>query len=104
YDFRSVYSTVLSDWLCVPAADLNQIMLQNFQHLPLVDSSSCATDIHELNKKAGENLISCYPNPFTSRTNVTFTTKGGHTLVQVFNAEGQLMKTLVNGDYSAGTY
>ncbi len=104
YDFRSVYSTILSDWLCVPAADLNQIMLQNFQLLPVIDGSACTTDIHELNKKAGENLVSCYPNPFTSRTNVTFTTHGGHTLVQVFTAEGQLIKTLVNGEYAAGTY
>jgi len=104
YDFRSVYASLLADWLCVPTADLNQIMLQNFQLLPIIQSGLCTTDIHELNKKAGQSLVSCYPNPFTSRTNITFTTKGGHTLVQVFNAEGKLMKTLVNGEYSAGTY
>ena len=73
--------------------------------LPVVQSDACtATGIHELNKAAGINLVSCYPNPFTSRTSVTFTTKGGHTLVQVFNAEGKLIKTLVNGEYSASTY
>jgi len=111
YDFRSVYASVLKDWLCVPQSDLDQIMLPNInvQWLPVVtpviDSSACVTTgIHELNKAAGLNLVSCYPNPFTSRTKVTFTTKGGHTLVQVFNSEGKLMKTLVNGDYTAGTY
>ncbi len=105
YDFRSVYATVLNKWLCVPDADLNQVMLHNFQNLPLISDNACGpTDVHELNKKAGLNLVSCYPNPFTSRTQVTFTSQGGHTLVQVFSAEGQLMKTLVNGEYSAGTY
>src|SRR5205809_685731 len=103
YDFRSVYSSLLNEWLCVPQADLNQIMLQNFQLLPIVQSTACTTDIHELNQKAGLSLVSCYPNPFNERTNVTFTTQGGHTLVQVFNAEGKLMKTLVNGEYKAGT-
>ncbi len=105
YDFRSVYASLLNEWLCVPQGDLNQIMLENFQLLPVIQSDACTVaGIHELNKAAGTNLVSCYPNPFTSRTSVTFTTKGGHTLVQVFNAEGKLMKTLVNGDYSADTY
>src|SRR5205807_1035793 len=105
YDFRSVYASILNEWLCVPQSDLNQIMLQDFQLLPVIESDACApTSIHELNKAAGLNLVSCYPNPFTSRTNVAFTTKGGHTLIQVFNAEGKLMKTLVNGEYTAGSY
>lgn len=105
YDFRSVYASVLNEWLCVPQADLDQIMLQNFQLLPLIESNAClSTNIHELNKAAGLNLVSCYPNPFNSRTKIAFTTNGGHTLLQVFNAEGQLIKTLANGDYTAGTY
>ncbi|MGB3235537.1 MAG: DUF1501 domain-containing protein, partial [Ferruginibacter sp.] len=31
YDFRSVYATMLQDWLCVDGNNLQQIMLQNFQ-------------------------------------------------------------------------
>jgi hypothetical protein len=104
YDFRSVYASLLNEWMCVPQSDLSQIMLQNFQLLPVVQNGACTTDIHELNQKAGENLVSCYPNPFTERTNITFSTQGGHTLVQVFNSEGKLMKTIVNGEYKAGTY
>lgn len=104
YDFRSVYASLLSQWLCVPVADLNQIMLQNFQQLPLVNSNACTVGIDELNRSAGENLISCYPNPFTERTKVKFRSAGGYTLVQVFNQEGALLKTLVNGDYNAGEY
>lgn len=104
YDFRSVYATLLNQWLCVPAADLNQVMLQNFQLLPVIQNNACTVDIHEINSKAGQNLVSCYPNPFTERTSITFTTQGGHAIVQVFNAEGQLVKTLANGEFSPGTY
>jgi uncharacterized protein (DUF1501 family) len=35
YDFRSIYATLLSNWLCVKETDLQQVMLKNFQLLPL---------------------------------------------------------------------
>ncbi|CAN5534344.1 DUF1501 domain-containing protein [soil metagenome] len=104
YDFRSVYATLLNQWMCVPASDLNQIMLQNFQQLPIIQANACTVGIHEINAAAGESLVSCYPNPFTERTTVTFNSQGGHTAVQVFNAEGQLVKTLANGEFPAGTF
>lgn len=51
YDFRSVYASVLHEWFCIPQADLNQIMLQNFQVLPVIQNNACSVsvDIHELN-------------------------------------------------------
>ena len=105
YDFRSVYASILQDWFCVPSTDLNTILLQNFQILPIVQSSACANvNIHEINKSAGINLISNYPNPFTSSTYISFTTSGGHTLVQVFDNEARLIKTLVDREYDPGTY
>jgi len=41
FDFRSVYATLLSNWLCVSDTDLQQIMLKNFQTLPLVNAAAC---------------------------------------------------------------
>jgi uncharacterized protein (DUF1501 family) len=105
YDFRSVYASLLQDWFCVPSTDLSTVLLQNFQTLPLVQSSACASvGIHELNKSAGINLIENYPNPFSQSTNVDFTTSGGHTLVQVFDNEGKLVKTLADQEFAAGKY
>ena len=104
YDFRSVYSSVLNEWFCVPQADLNQIMLQNFQLLPLIQTTACDVSVHDLNQKAGEALVWNYPNPFTQSTYITFKSAGGHVLLQVFNTEGKLVKTLADGQYPAGTY
>ncbi len=105
YDFRSVYASLLQDWFCVPSPDLSSILLQNFQTLPIIQSTACSTvGLHDLNQKAGINLISNYPNPFTSSTYISFTTQGGHTLVQVFDNEGRIIKTLADGNYDAGTY
>jgi hypothetical protein len=105
YDFRSVYASVLQDWFCVPSSDISTILLQTFPLLPLVQTSACSpTALHELNQKAGISLIDNYPNPFVSSTYISFTTTGGHTLVQVFDNEGRVIKTLVDGEYPAGTH
>jgi Secretion system C-terminal sorting domain len=104
YDFRSVYASILKDWFCVNATDLNTIMLQNFQQLRIVNSPTCITPTHEENVAAGISLISNYPNPFSSTTTIEFQTTGGHTMVQVFDTEGRLMATPVDGDYVEGKY
>jgi hypothetical protein len=106
YDFRSVYASVLQDWFCVPKPIIDSSMLlQNFQSLPLVDAGGCSsTAIHEINAKAGINLIRNYPNPFVGKTKIEFTTAGGQTLVQVFDGEGKLIKVLIDQEMLQGRY
>jgi uncharacterized protein (DUF1501 family) len=102
YDFRSVYASLLENWLCVNNSDLQTIMLKNFQNLPLVDSLSCKNVVPN---SSGTNLITNYPNPFTSSTTITFKTEGGHTLIQIMNTLGQVLSTPVDREYSQpGTY
>lgn len=105
YDFRSVYATMLKDWFCVPEADLQGVMLKNFQNLPLIDAVDCiSTDTHDLHQKAGLNLISAAPSPFVSSTNIQYETEGGMTIIQIFNSGGQLVATPVRGVLKKGKY
>jgi uncharacterized protein (DUF1501 family) len=101
YDFRSVYATLLENWLCVSNSDLQSIMLKNFQTLPLVNAGACKTVTPN---NSGNTLLTNYPNPFQQKTTISFTTSGGHTLIQVIDAMGRVLKTLVDKDYVAGTY
>ncbi len=100
YDFRSIYSTILANWLCVNDKDLEQIMLKNFQVLPLVNSGACKKAVN----LSGEQLLSNYPNPFTSTTIITFKTAGGHTLIQIMDTMGRVLANLTDKDYLPGTY
>jgi len=105
YDFRSVYTSLMQDWFCVPKATADSsILLQNFQSLPLVNAGGCTTAIHEINAKAGIQLIRNYPNPFVEKTKIEFTTSGRQTLVQVFDGEGRVIKTLIDQDMAQGNY
>lgn len=104
YDFRSVYASLLEQWFCVPKADLNSIMLNNYQSLPLVNGLACGVVTSVPGVDEGTNLIFNYPNPFTAKTMISYTTRGGHTLVQVFDTMGRMIRTLVDSEHAAGTY
>ncbi len=110
YDFRSVYASILQNWFCVPTAELNTVLLKNYQSLPIL-TSTCGTGAGESgsdeyfnNVAAGKPVISSYPNPFTSSTTIDFETQGGHTMVQIFDAQGQIVAVPVDGFYDAGKY
>ena len=50
-------------------------------------------------------LFQNYPNPFNPTTQIEYQiTSAGHVEVQVFNINGELIKTLTNAELSAGKY
>jgi uncharacterized protein (DUF1501 family) len=106
YDFRSIYASILQQWFCVPETTLENVMLKNFQNLPLIKKSApCMSSNPDLIiANAGKNLISNYPNPFQTSTTISYESLGGHTLIQVFNTEGKLIKTLLDTEMNAGNY
>jgi len=104
YDFRSIYASVLQDWFCVDNTTLQTIMLQNFQKLPILAPDACSGTTAVDYRETGVTLIKNYPNPFTETTTISFTTKGGHTLVQIMDALGRVIRTPIDREYTAGTY
>lgn len=102
FDFRSVYASMLQDWLCVNPENLQQVLLKNYQVIPMVKTSACHPDAPN---NSGTSLVSNYPNPFTHNTTISYTTAGGHTLIQVMNTLGQLVATPLDQVVPvAGTY
>ncbi len=106
YDFRSIYASILQQWFCVPESTLENVMLKNFQNINVIKKSApCVSTSPEIiNINAGKNLISNYPNPFQTSTTISYESFGGHTLIQVFNTEGKLIKTLVDMEIGAGNH
>jgi len=103
YDFRSVYSTILRDWFCLPPDEVETVLLKNYQYLPVIKATACNMNIEELNA-LGDNLIINYPNPFVSSTTINFKSAGGHVLIQVFDTIGRKVATLADQPYAEGTY
>lgn len=101
YDFRSVYASILSNWLCVEEQMLNTVLLRNFQQLPLTKLGTCS-----VLKPVGnpDNLLVIYPNPFYKTVAIQFKSNGGHTLVQILDGAGRLVKILFDKEIAAGTF
>jgi uncharacterized protein (DUF1501 family) len=106
YDFRSVYASVLERWFCVKQPLLNTLLLQNYQSLPLIKGGPCGLpdDIDNTNNDSNKLLLKMWPGPYSLNATIQFSTNGGHTMIQQINSLGQVVKVLVNAEYTSGTY
>lgn len=104
YDFRSIYSTLLQTWFCLDKTTVQGLfppgINAQLQDLPLIKSGVCNTSTPS---SSGKSLITNYPNPFTSKTTIEFSTDGGHTLIQIIDTAGRLLVDLLEKDYPAAT-
>ncbi len=99
YDFRSVYASILESWFCVDSQTVQALLLKNFQRIPAINGKACSL----VSEPSGKSSVRNYPNPFESQTTIEFTTKGGHTLLQVIDMTGRVVAVLVDKDYAVST-
>jgi uncharacterized protein (DUF1501 family) len=99
HDFRAIYNSILKNWFCVKDADNQEIMLKQFPTLNLINASACAVEMKNpvFEKNA---MIVAYPNPFSNLSRIEFKTEGGHTLVQLLDTSGTVIRLLVDATYS----
>lgn len=105
YDFRSIYATILEKWFCldktVVAGLYPPSINTQLQALPLFKSSIACNAITPPPDPTFDSIISNYPNPFTETTTIRFKTEGGHTLIQIIDTLGRVIRNLVEKDYLA---
>ncbi len=99
YDFRTIYSSILQNWFCVNQSNELQILNKEFPTIPIINASVCGVN-NPNTIFAKDSLIFNYPNPFTTQTKIEFKTNGGHTLLQLLDGSGTLIKILVEATYS----
>ncbi len=103
YDFRSIYSTILEKWFCLDKTVVAGLYPQNInnqlQSLPLFKSSITCNAVTPPPDPAFDAIITNSPNPFTESTTIRFRTEGGHTLIQIIDTLGRVIKNLLEKDY-----
>jgi uncharacterized protein (DUF1501 family) len=102
FDFRSVYGTVLMDWFDVEEEVVKDLLYDDFQHLPILQTCDSVSAQEIL--KAGELELNAYPNPFDQSTNIEFTVKSGWVRISLFDVIGSELKVLTNQKFNAGTH
>ena len=101
YDFRSIYNSIIQNWFCVSETDALQVMYKQFPILPIINASACSVVGIETpaSGKPG-SMINCYPNPFKTSTQIEFKVSVGHTLLQLLNNSGTVIRVLVDGMFN----
>lgn len=100
FDFRSVYSSILKDWLGVSDTNLKNILFNNFQYLPIIKTKINSVETEFEN--AG--MLSNQPNPVGYETNIKFKSLGGLTQLSLFDNSGNRVAILSNKDLQEGEY
>ena len=103
YDFRSVYASILQNWFCMESADMEKVLLKNYQSLNIVQAQACGITLSQEPEPQQERIVNA-PNPFSNFTNLRFRTDGGHTLIQIFDTTGRLIAVPVDDNFMAGTF
>lgn len=75
-------------------------------HLFINDTSTqTGTPSLQLDEPVGPGMLSNFPNPFHERTNIQYQIPlQGDISITVYNLHGQMIKTLVNGNFPAGRH
>jgi len=101
YDFRSIYGSVLSDWLEVEDEVINDILFGEFQKIDLF--SGCAP-VATNNIPAETIALTIYPNPAEQKLSIQFESKGELIKISVFDTLGHEIKVLTNQIISRGPH
>lgn len=104
HDYRDVYAAVLSDWFGVSPQILSNVLLQQFNILPIFKKTTQTGIENAVVSGSDDVLGQNYPNPVTRSTTITFATTGGATSIQLFDATGRLVRTLTQQEYPRGTH
>jgi len=95
FDFRSIYASLLKDWFEVEGEALNNIMLGEFQHLDIIKKTGTSA----VNTALDSDSLNIYPNPMNgSGGNVKVMTESGMTIISLYNARGQEVQRLFEGN------
>lgn len=103
YDFRSMYATMLRDWLCLSDADVKTVLQQDYPILPLIKNSCSTSGVYRV-RNEGVNLIKCWPNPFMDQAQVSYVADGTHTVIELLDYSGRTLMRVVDEEMPAGRY
>ncbi len=103
-DFRSVYASILQDWFGMPSAEVDEMLGMSVPRMDIIGSKVQVSN-EPTPVPAAFQLSQNYPNPFNPTTNIGYTlNQPSRVTLQVYDAQGRLVRTLVDAYQAAGTH
>jgi len=105
FDFRTIYSSILQDWFCLDKTDTDNVLLQDFEKMDIIQDACTTSSTDRLRQKqAGEAYITNYPNPFGTETNIKYFSNGDLVNISIMDVHGRLISSIVNDNIPHGTH
>jgi uncharacterized protein (DUF1501 family) len=106
FDYRQVYTTVLSDWMGAPDSAIVNTYFGDYlsQKLDLIANPLAINDLPD--DYSGLNrLDDCYPNPADTYTTISYHVEdAGKVRLRIYNLSGRMVKEVVNQYQNSGSY
>jgi uncharacterized protein (DUF1501 family) len=103
YDFRQIYTTILTDWFGVNSATSTSIL--NGYTAPNLPIFKYAVGGENITQQATQlSLEQNFPNPVREHTVIRFTTSGGMVQILLYDEMGRMLRVLYENDVPAGTF
>ncbi len=103
-DYRSVYATLMQDWLGLEGASVDQVLGGSFDRMSFVENRA-SVGIETEDLPTGFRLHQNYPNPFNPSTNIEFDLpETAHVRLTVYDSRGRRVKTLVDRSLAPGRH
>lgn len=99
YDFRNIYSTILTDWLGATKQEASSVLFEDFDALPIF-KSGCSASLSTDNLVLDKLNIEVYPNPTINSINIRFYGNNENVKITLYNSIGALVKQITNKKYS----
>ncbi len=104
-DFRSVYASVLQDWLGGPPDLVDSVLGHSFDRLEVIGEPISNPVSNERAQVEAFRLEPNYPNPFTDSTRIRFTLPAAdHVRLTVYDAAGKEVKVLAERTFGRGEH
>lgn len=101
FDFRSVYASLLVDWLGAKESDIRELLFEDFQKIPFVKNCTVSSVDEEANNTLDAMVT---PNPARDYTYLNFVNNGSHVHISLFNAIGSQLDVLTNKSLGKGAH
>ena len=100
FDFRNIYSSILTDWLGATKQESNTVLFDEFDELPLF-KSGCSASLSSDDIFLDKTEINIYPNPTSDFININFFGTNQSTKITMYNAIGAVVKQITYKEYSS---
>lgn len=112
FDYRSVYYSLLKDWFCLSQTQLESVFggatktaKYAAQYHDLFRPGTVTANKDDIyNEQRTDKLIDVQPNPVEQSGIIPFNTKGGYVTLEIYNAQGQKLKTIMEKQLPPGRH